>query len=190
MLEIPEFKKKISWVHCFFKADCCNRNQSVTKLNCFKESKYHDIFLIWAHMARNPYFPAGRKMCLMGDIKVRAYYSSWDNAHVSISINRILTHVSYETLDSHYKRILPFKIHKLKWVWFSKITCRDKIDYLSLKTPRTSILSIRSKIANSQPHFNWQSHFFFLQAIGPTGYKDSVTMTMHVLIPAIFWTWI
>ena len=34
-------------------------------------------------MARNPYFPVGRKMCLMGDIKVCVYYSLSGNVHLS-----------------------------------------------------------------------------------------------------------
>ena len=100
--------RKTLWVNCSFKVDYCYQNQGLTNLHCFKGSKYHDIFLICAHMARYPYFPASRKMCLMGDIKMGAYYSSWYTAHVSIGIIRILAYVFYETLDSHYKRILAF----------------------------------------------------------------------------------
>ena len=62
-------------------------------------------------MARNPYFPVGRKMCLMGDIKERVYYSSLDNVHVSICTIRILVYAFYEPLDCHYKRILAFEKH-------------------------------------------------------------------------------
>ena len=95
-------------MNCSFKLDWRLWNQGVTDLHCFKDSKYNNIFLICAHMARNPYFPVGCKMCLMGDIKVRVYYSSWDNVQVSICTIRILVYVLYETLDLHYKKSMPF----------------------------------------------------------------------------------
>ena len=45
-------------------------------------------------MARNPYFPVGHKMCLMGDIKVRVYYSLSGNVHLSDCGVRILVLIS------------------------------------------------------------------------------------------------
>ena len=56
-----------------------------------------------------PYFPGGRKMCLMGDIKARVYYSSWDNLQVSICTIRILVYYLYESLDCHYEKSLVFE---------------------------------------------------------------------------------
>ena len=41
----------------------------LTYLHCSKESKYNNIILICAHMARNPYFSGTCNMCLMGDIQ-------------------------------------------------------------------------------------------------------------------------
>ena len=84
----------------------------LSHLHCFKDSKCNNIFLVCAHMARNPYFPVGRKICLMGDRKVRVYYSSWDNVYVSICTIRILVYVLYETLDLHYKKIVTFFFDK------------------------------------------------------------------------------
>ena len=48
-------------------------------------------------------------MYLMGDIKVRVYYSTSGNAHLSDCGIGILVYVFYETLDFHYKKVSPFR---------------------------------------------------------------------------------
>ena len=53
-------------------------------------------------------------MCLMGDIKVRVYYSLSDNVHLSDCGIGILATVLYETLDSHYNKIFTFRVKKLE----------------------------------------------------------------------------
>ena len=50
----------------------------------FKESKNHNIILICAHMAWISYFSGACKMCLVGDIKVRVYYSLSGNVHLRL----------------------------------------------------------------------------------------------------------
>ena len=47
----------------------------VSHWHCSKESKYNNIILICAHMARNPYFSGTCNMCLMGDIQTVVKYS-------------------------------------------------------------------------------------------------------------------
>ena len=49
------------------------------------------------------------KMCLMGDIKVRVYYSISGNAHLSDCGIGILVYVFYETLDFHYDKSFTFQ---------------------------------------------------------------------------------
>ena len=115
MLEIPEFKSKTWWVNVAFEVDCCYRNQGVTKLYSFKESKFHDIFLICGHMAQNPYFPADRKMCLMGDIQVSIKFSMSNDVHLLRRGIRILSHTLFEILIFQWLKILPFQaFHAVK----------------------------------------------------------------------------
>ena len=116
MLEIPEFKSKTWWVNVAFEVDCCYRNQGVTKLYSFKESKFHYIFLICGHMAQNPYFPADRKMCLMGDIQVSIKFSMSNDVHLLRRGIRILTHTLFEILIFQWLKILPFGFyHTIKF---------------------------------------------------------------------------
>ena len=44
-------------------------------LHWSQHSNYHNIFLICAHMARNPKFSTTSNMCLMDDIKAVAHFS-------------------------------------------------------------------------------------------------------------------
>ena len=59
-------------------------------------------------MAHFSYFSTSSKMCLIGDIKVRAYFSSSDSAQLSMCIFRIFVCALYEPLDRHYKKIFTF----------------------------------------------------------------------------------
>ena len=117
MLKIPEFESKTWWVNVAFKVDSCYRDQGVTKLYCFKESKFHEIFLICGHMAQNPYFPADRKMCLMGDIQVSSKFSMSNDVHLLRRGIRILSYALFEMLLFQWLKILPFKT--LVYWWYT-----------------------------------------------------------------------
>ena len=52
-------------------------HRSLVNLITFKDLKYNVILLIYAHMAQNPHFGFGGKMCLMGDIQPGTYISKY-----------------------------------------------------------------------------------------------------------------
>ena len=89
----------------------CVSKWGVAHLHCFKDSKYHIIILICAHLAQNSYFPVSCKMCLMGDIQAGIYFSKSNDVHLLRRGIRILSYALFET------PLLP----RLKIVAFAKI---------------------------------------------------------------------
>ena len=108
MLKCWQFKNEFNSLLISFQKVLCERAHSVTQFHCFQESKNHNIILIWAHMAQNPYFSTTSNMCLMGDIKAVGYFSWWHSTHLSICIIRILSYTLFESLHSDYKKVSPF----------------------------------------------------------------------------------
>ena len=91
---------------------------SVSDLYCFKEIEYQNIILICAHMAQFSYFSTSSKMCLMGDIKVRVYFSSSDSAQLSMCIFRILVNESgYFKSRSSADFWRKFRCFPKKWIY-------------------------------------------------------------------------
>ena len=101
MLQFGQIKNEFHWLFICFRKVSCGRTHSVTQFHCLQESKNHNIILICAHMAQNPYFPAPCKMCLMGDIQVGMYFSKSIDVHLLQRGIRILSDALFETLNLH-----------------------------------------------------------------------------------------
>ena len=80
------------------------------KIILLRRIQNHDIFLICTHMAHNTHFWVSCKMCLMGDIEERIYFSPWDSTHLFMCFIRFLPFVLIESLHFHYKEISTFLI--------------------------------------------------------------------------------
>ena len=111
---------------------------SVNHFHWHRKSESHNIFLIWAHMAWISYFLGTCKMCLMGDIKVRIYYSLSGNAHLSYASEFLYIFYMKRWIFT-IKKVSPYVLNLIKsenahWFWPNEILWSNTLILMGRRT--------------------------------------------------------
>ena len=135
----------------------------VNHFHWHRKSDFYNIFSICTHMAWISYFSGTCKMCLMGDIKVRVYYSLSGNVHLSdcgigILVSNFYIPRKKEKRKTKKKRKKSALFLYLQWL-FTRILIYPLPEHNLLPVTRVCNSKRRYKVHKKEV---WQAESLFL----------------------------